>query len=75
MQRRFTYILRRYAVSEVIFSYQPNGKQALAQDQRIALEQLLWSCDGLKEVKVANYDGDTPRENRKGATPVSFLRY
>ncbi|KAH8117220.1 DEAD/H helicase [Phellopilus nigrolimitatus] len=40
--------------------------KALAQDQRGALEQLLWSCDGLQHIKVANYDGDTPVDQRTG---------
>ncbi|KAL5490199.1 HRQ1 [Sanghuangporus weigelae] len=40
--------------------------KALAQDQRTALEQLLWACEGLQYVKVANYDGDTPMEQRAG---------
>ncbi|OJA19678.1 hypothetical protein AZE42_06950 [Rhizopogon vesiculosus] len=39
--------------------------KALAQDQRAALEQLLWACPGLQHVKVATYDGDTPQENRR----------
>ncbi|KAI6043047.1 P-loop containing nucleoside triphosphate hydrolase protein [Pisolithus marmoratus] len=38
--------------------------KALAQDQRAALEQLLWSCPGLQHVNVATYDGDTPQERR-----------
>ncbi|THH10272.1 hypothetical protein EW145_g1433 [Phellinidium pouzarii] len=38
--------------------------KALAQDQRIALEQMIWSCEGLRHVKVANYDGDTPVDQR-----------
>ncbi|KAF7972104.1 hypothetical protein HWV62_18928 [Athelia sp. TMB] len=38
--------------------------QALAQDQRAALEQLLWACPGLQHIKVATYDGDTPQEQR-----------
>ncbi|KAH0830257.1 P-loop containing nucleoside triphosphate hydrolase protein [Lanmaoa asiatica] len=38
--------------------------KALAQDQRTALEQLLWSCQGLRHIKVATYDGDTPQERR-----------
>ena len=40
--------------------------QALAQDQRLALEQLLYSCPGLEHIKVYNYDGDTPQELRAG---------
>ncbi|KAI6151016.1 hypothetical protein BKA82DRAFT_4122865 [Pisolithus tinctorius] len=38
--------------------------KALAQDQRTALEQLLWSCPELRHVNVATYDGDTPQERR-----------
>ncbi|KAF8126549.1 DEAD H helicase [Boletus edulis] len=38
--------------------------KALAQDQRTALEQLLWSTPGLRFIKVATYDGDTPQERR-----------
>ena len=40
--------------------------QALAQDQKTALEQMLWSCPGLRHIRVATYDGDTPRERRAG---------
>ncbi|OCH95579.1 P-loop containing nucleoside triphosphate hydrolase protein [Obba rivulosa] len=40
--------------------------KALAQDQRIALEQLLYYCPGLEHTKVYNYDGDTPQELRAG---------
>ncbi|EMD38568.1 hypothetical protein CERSUDRAFT_82843 [Gelatoporia subvermispora B] len=40
--------------------------KALAQDQRIALEQLLYSCPGLEHIKVYNYDGDTAQELRAG---------
>ena len=49
-----------------------NSVQALAQDQRLALEQLLYSCPGLEHIKVYNYDGDTPQELRAGQyrTPV-----
>ncbi|KAH7919907.1 P-loop containing nucleoside triphosphate hydrolase protein [Leucogyrophana mollusca] len=36
--------------------------KALAQDQKAALEQLLWACPGLQH--VATYDGDTPQETR-----------
>ncbi|KIK92020.1 hypothetical protein PAXRUDRAFT_13476 [Paxillus rubicundulus Ve08.2h10] len=38
--------------------------KALAQDQRSALEQLLWACPGLQHINVATYDGDTPQERR-----------
>ncbi|KAH9930993.1 P-loop containing nucleoside triphosphate hydrolase protein [Fomitopsis serialis] len=40
--------------------------KALAQDQRLALEQLLYSCPGLEHIQVYNYDGDTPQEARAG---------
>ncbi|KAG2076017.1 DEAD H helicase [Suillus decipiens] len=39
--------------------------KALAQDQRTALEQLLWACPGLQHIKVATYDGDTPQDHRR----------
>ncbi|KAJ8595607.1 DEAD H helicase [Rhizopogon salebrosus TDB-379] len=39
--------------------------KALAQDQRTALEQLLWACPGLQHVKVSTYDGDTPQDHRR----------
>ncbi len=42
--------------------------QALAQDQRAALEQLLYSCPGLQHVKISTYDGDTPQELRSGTS-------
>jgi hypothetical protein len=45
--------------------------QALAQDQRTALEQLLWACPGLQHIKVATYDGDTPQDHRRGK-PATF---
>lgn len=48
--------------------------KALAQDQRGALEQLLWSCEGLQHIKVATYDGDTPLENRAGKDKYLQLR-
>ncbi|KAG8217199.1 hypothetical protein J3R82DRAFT_5282 [Butyriboletus roseoflavus] len=38
--------------------------KALAQDQRTALEQLLWSSPRLRHIKVATYDGDTLQERR-----------
>ncbi|KZV84071.1 hypothetical protein EXIGLDRAFT_727691, partial [Exidia glandulosa HHB12029] len=40
--------------------------KALAQDQKQAMEQLLFSCTGLENVKVATYDGDTPADQRRG---------
>ncbi|KLO10412.1 DEAD/H helicase [Schizopora paradoxa] len=49
--------------STAIFIY---PTKALAQDQRIALEQLLWSCEGLTDIQVANYDGDTSKDARLG---------
>ncbi|GJJ11981.1 hypothetical protein Clacol_006219 [Clathrus columnatus] len=39
--------------------------QALAQDQRLALEQLLSNCNGLEHVRVGTYDGDTPDDQRR----------
>ncbi|KAH9951273.1 DEAD/H helicase [Amylocystis lapponica] len=47
--------------STAIFVY---PTKALAQDQRAALEQLLFSCPGLEHTRVATYDGDTPQEQR-----------
>jgi DEAD/DEAH box helicase domain-containing protein len=38
--------------------------KALAQDQKRALAELLSFCDGLSQVKIATFDGDTPREDR-----------
>ncbi|KAK4049985.1 ATP-dependent 3'-5' DNA helicase [Microbotryomycetes sp. JL201] len=38
--------------------------KALAQDQKRALGQLLANCDGMEDVKIATFDGDTPREDR-----------
>uniref|UniRef100_A0A8H7Y073 P-loop containing nucleoside triphosphate hydrolase protein n=2 Tax=Psilocybe cubensis TaxID=181762 RepID=A0A8H7Y073_PSICU len=38
--------------------------QALAQDQKESLSQLLQICPGLEHVKVATYDGDTSQEDR-----------
>ncbi|EGO21629.1 hypothetical protein SERLADRAFT_451651 [Serpula lacrymans var. lacrymans S7.9] len=49
--------------STAVFIY---PTKALAQDQRSALEQLLWSCPGLEHIKVATYDGDTPQDQRAG---------
>jgi len=39
--------------------------QALAQDQRVAVQNLLSSCPGLEGIQVAAYDGDTPQEDRR----------
>ncbi|KAF9228793.1 DEAD H helicase [Gyrodon lividus] len=47
--------------STAIFVY---PTKALAQDQKNALEQLLWSCTSLQHIKVATFDGDTPQERR-----------
>ncbi|KAI5288117.1 hypothetical protein KEM54_005461 [Ascosphaera aggregata] len=38
--------------------------KALAQDQRRAMKELLSFLDGLEEVMVETFDGDTPREER-----------
>lgn len=54
----------RHALAELTLTF----VQALAQDQKTALEQLLWSCSGLQHIKVATYDGDTPQEQRPGTT-------
>lgn len=39
--------------------------QALAQDQKASLEQLISSCEGLGHLVVATYDGDTSQGDRK----------
>ncbi|KAL1683546.1 hypothetical protein EV122DRAFT_286287 [Schizophyllum commune] len=39
--------------------------QALAQDQKAALQQLLGSCAGLEHIQVDTYDGDTPQDSRR----------
>ncbi|CCM03863.1 uncharacterized protein FIBRA_06013 [Fibroporia radiculosa] len=49
--------------STAIFIY---PTKALAQDQKLALEQLLCSCPGLEHTKVFTYDGDTPQDQRAG---------
>ncbi|KAI9456100.1 hypothetical protein HD554DRAFT_2317614 [Boletus coccyginus] len=52
--------------------------KALAQDQRTALEQLLWSNPGLRHIRVATYDGDTPQERRaeiRERTSVIFTNF
>ncbi|GAA5820197.1 hypothetical protein JCM10212_004915 [Sporobolomyces blumeae] len=38
--------------------------KALAQDQKRALGELVVGVDGLEDVKVATFDGDTPRDDR-----------
>jgi len=48
--------------STAIFVY---PTKALAQDQKAAMEQLIWSCPGLQHIKVATYDGDTTQRLRK----------
>lgn len=48
--------------------------QALAQDQRTALEQLLCACPGLQHIKVATYDGDTPQDHRR-SKPAAFCAW
>lgn len=65
--QRYSYIQRRL-VDLTIWgcSFLHCALQALAQDQRAALEQLLWACPGLEHIKVATYDGDTPQELRAG---------
>ena len=54
-------------------TYSHSRTQALAQDQRAALEQLLYSCPGLEDVKVSTYDGDTPQELRAGTSLVNEM--
>ncbi|GAA5888384.1 hypothetical protein JCM6882_008599 [Rhodosporidiobolus microsporus] len=38
--------------------------KALAQDQKRSLGELVGAVDGLDEVKIATFDGDTPKEDR-----------
>ncbi|GAA98907.1 uncharacterized protein L969DRAFT_76721 [Mixia osmundae IAM 14324] len=38
--------------------------KALAQDQKRALADLLSYCEHLSEVKIATFDGDTPKDDR-----------
>ncbi|KAF9234482.1 P-loop containing nucleoside triphosphate hydrolase protein [Melanogaster broomeanus] len=54
-------LLEEDPTATAIFVY---PTKALAQDQKSALEQLLWSCPGLQHIKVATYDGDTSQECR-----------
>ncbi|KAK4051490.1 ATP-dependent 3'-5' DNA helicase [Microbotryomycetes sp. JL221] len=53
--------LERDPESTAIYIY---PTKALAQDQKRALGQLLANCDGMEDVKIATFDGDTPREDR-----------
>lgn len=39
--------------------------KALAQDQKRGLTDLLACCDALEHIKIATFDGDTPREDRE----------
>ncbi|KAF9792472.1 P-loop containing nucleoside triphosphate hydrolase protein [Thelephora terrestris] len=48
--------------STFIFVY---PTKALAQDQRVAVQNLLSNCSGLDTTQVASYDGDTPQEERR----------
>ena len=38
--------------------------KALAQDQKRSLIELLGVCKGMEDIKVATFDGDTPKEDR-----------
>lgn len=38
--------------------------KALAQDQKRALGELVGGVDGLENVKIATFDGDTPKDDR-----------
>ncbi|GAA5939438.1 hypothetical protein JCM10213_008660 [Rhodosporidiobolus nylandii] len=38
--------------------------KALAQDQKRSLGELIGAVDGLEEIKIATFDGDTPKEDR-----------
>ncbi|KAM0786192.1 hypothetical protein ACM66B_006997 [Microbotryomycetes sp. NB124-2] len=53
--------LEKDPASTAIYIY---PTKALAQDQKRALGQLLANCDGMEDVKIATFDGDTPREDR-----------
>jgi hypothetical protein len=46
--------------------YSPLPLQALAQDQKAVLENLLLACPGLEHIQVSTYDGDTPTDLRSG---------
>jgi DEAD/DEAH box helicase domain-containing protein len=38
--------------------------KALAQDQKRSLMELLAACEGMDQIKIATFDGDTPKEDR-----------
>ncbi|KAJ4488352.1 DEAD/H helicase [Lentinula aciculospora] len=56
-------VLEHDARATAIFVY---PTKALAQDQKIALENILKTCPGLEHIQVFTYDGDTPTEQRAG---------
>lgn len=39
--------------------------KALAQDQKRGLSELLGCCEHLEHIKIATFDGDTPKEDRE----------
>lgn len=47
--------------------------QALAQDQKKALMQLLTRCPALSRVNLATYDGDTPKNQRQGIRETATI--
>ncbi|KAG6909832.1 hypothetical protein DXG01_015105 [Tephrocybe rancida] len=47
--------------------------KALAQDQKLAMEQLLATCPGLNHLKIATYDGDTSQELRAVVRETSSI--
>lgn len=59
----FLQLLEDNPTAKAIFVY---PTKALAQDQKAAMEQLLYSCTGLEHIRVSTYDGDTPNELRRG---------
>ncbi|KAH6918791.1 DEAD/H helicase [Coprinopsis sp. MPI-PUGE-AT-0042] len=54
--------LERDPSATAVFVY---PTKALAQDQKASLEQLIFSCEGLRHLVVATYDGDTSQDDRK----------
>ncbi|KAH8829608.1 hypothetical protein DL96DRAFT_1792453 [Flagelloscypha sp. PMI_526] len=54
--------LERDPLTRAIFVY---PTKALAQDQKLAMQQLLHACPSLQHMRVDTYDGDTPTEARK----------
>ncbi|KZS99153.1 P-loop containing nucleoside triphosphate hydrolase protein [Sistotremastrum niveocremeum HHB9708] len=55
--------LERDRHATAIFVY---PTKALAQDQKVAFQQLASACVGLEDLQVHTYDGDTPQDQRAG---------